>query len=67
MMQTLLAVVHDGRIVLSEPADLPEGTQVLVTFLPEEDRQFWTDAGQKSLDAVWNNAEDNVYAQLLEK
>jgi hypothetical protein len=67
MMQTLLAVVHDGKIVLSEPADLLEGTKVLVTFLPDEDRRFWTEASQKSLDAVWNNAEDDAYAQLLEK
>jgi hypothetical protein len=67
MMQTLWATVHDGKIVLSEPADLLEGEKVLVTLLPDEDRRFWMEAGQKSLAAVWDNTEDDAYAQLLEK
>ncbi len=67
MMQTLCATVHDGKIELSEPASLPEGAKVLVTLLPEEDRRFWTEASQQSLAAVWDNTEDDAYAQLLEK
>jgi hypothetical protein len=67
MMQTLLAVVHDGRIELAEPADLPEGARVLVTLLPDDENRFWTDACQKSLATVWDNAEDDAYAQLLKK
>ena len=67
MMQTLWAVVHGGRIELSEPAELPEGARVLVTLLPEEENQFWVQAEEKSLAAVWDNTEDDVYARLLEK
>ena len=65
MMQTLWAVIHGGRIELAEPADLPEGVRVLVTLMPEDDSSFWTDASQKSLAAIWDNAEDDAYAQLL--
>ena len=67
MMQTLWAVIHEGKIVLSEPAELPEGTKVLVTLLTEDESHFWAEASQKSLAAVWDNAEDDAYAQLLKK
>ena len=67
MLSTVWAVVHDGKIELLEPIDVPEGTKVLVTLLPDDEREFWTNASQTSLDAVWNNTDDDVYAQLLEK
>ena len=67
MMQTLWAVIHGGKIELAEPADLPEGAKVLVTLLPEDDSSFWADASQKSLTAIWDNAEDDAYAQLLKE
>jgi hypothetical protein len=67
MMQTLWAVVHDGRIELSEPTELPEGVKVLVTLLPENDNRFWSDASRQSLAAVWDNTEDDAYAKLLEE
>jgi hypothetical protein len=67
MMQTVCAVIHDGKIELSEPADLPEGAKVLVTLLPEDESRFWAEASQKSLAAIWDNAEDDAYAQLLKE
>jgi hypothetical protein len=67
MMQTLWAVIHEGKIVLSEPAELPEGAKVLVTLLTEDESYFWAETSQKSLAAVWDNAEDDAYAQLLKK
>jgi hypothetical protein len=67
MLQTLLATVHDGQIQLSEQVRLPEGAQLLVTVLSDESAQFWSAASQPSLDAVWGNAEDDAYAQLLEE
>jgi hypothetical protein len=67
MMQTLWAVIHGGKIELAEPADLPEGARVLVTLLPEDESRFWADASQTSLATVWDNAEDDAYAQLLEE
>jgi len=50
-----------------EPVELPEGSRVLVTLVSEAESDFWLQASQTSLDAVWNNPEDEVYAQLLEK
>ena len=67
MLRTLWAVVRQGRVELSEPADLPEGAKVLVTLLPDDESRFWIEASQKSLAAVWDNAEDDAYARLLEE
>jgi len=65
MLNTLWATVRQGKIELLESAELPEGVRVLVTVLPDNEPQFWVDASQTSLDAVWDNTEDDVYAQPL--
>ena len=65
-MQNIRAIVREGRIELLEEVEIPEGTEVLVTPLPDEDH-FWLNASESSLDSVWDNAEDDVYAELLEK
>lgn len=66
MLKTLWATVRQGKIELLESAELPEGVRVLVTVLPDDETEFWLNASQPSLGAVWDNAEDDVYAQLLE-
>ncbi|WP_246275589.1 hypothetical protein [Brasilonema bromeliae] len=67
MLKTLWATVRQGKIELLESAEIPEGTRVLVTLLPDDEAEFWLQASQTSLDEVWDNAEDDVYAQLLQK
>ena len=65
MLKTLWATIRQGKIELLESVELPEGTRVLVTLLSEDEAEFWQQASQTSLDTVWNNIEDDVYAQLL--
>jgi hypothetical protein len=65
MLKTLWATVREGKIELLESAELPEGTRVLVTLLPDDETEFWLQTSQTSLSSVWDNAEDDVYAQLL--
>ena len=67
MIKTLLATVRKGKIEISEQVTLPEGAKVLVTLLPNDEAKFWHDASQESLNKVWDNAEDDVYAELLEE
>jgi hypothetical protein len=33
----------------------------------ENDNEFWLAASEDSLNEIWNNEEDDVYAELLEK
>ena len=67
MLKTLWAIIHEGRIELLEHVNLPEGTRVLVTLLPDDETEFWLQTSQVSLDAIWDNTEDDVYAQLLQE
>jgi predicted DNA-binding antitoxin AbrB/MazE fold protein len=68
MLHSSWAVVQDGQIELLEPLNVPDGTKVIITILTEdeEDSQFWQDASKSSLDKIWNNDEDDVYAELLD-
>jgi predicted DNA-binding antitoxin AbrB/MazE fold protein len=66
MINTVLAIIHEGRIEPLQKIAAPEGTRVLVTLLLEDEADFWLDASSASLDEVWDNAEDDRYAELLE-
>ena len=65
-MQNIRAIVREGRIELLEEVEIPEGTELLVTPLTD-DSSFWLSASESALDSVWDNAQDDVYAELLER
>ena len=65
MLNTIRAVVRNGRIELLEPVSLPNGSHVLVTILDDEEQTFWQKASERSLQTIWDNNEDDVYAELL--
>jgi hypothetical protein len=65
MQERIRAIVNGGRIEPRERLDVPDGTEVLVTILSNGD-DFWLNASGPSLDAIWDNPEDDVYAELLE-
>ncbi len=67
MVNTILAVIREGKIVPLEAVQLPEGTHALVTLLPEDDVRFWLTASESSLSEIWGDAEDDIYAELLEE
>ncbi len=66
MLRKIWATVRHGKIELEEQIELPEGTRVEVTLLTDE-TNFWIQSSQIALDTVWDNSEDDLYAQLLEK
>ncbi|BBD54999.1 hypothetical protein PA905_43490 [Planktothrix agardhii CCAP 1459/11A] len=67
MLRTFLGTVRQGKIELLDSTDLVEGTQVLVTLIANNEVEFWLQTSQVSLNAVWDNAEDDIYAELLKK
>ena len=67
MSKTLRAIIHEGKIEPLEQVDLPEGSKVLVTLLPDDEVEFWLQASHAPLDTIWDNPEDDVYAQLLKE
>ena len=64
MQERIRAVVNGGKIETLEKLDVPDGTQVLITVLSNGD-DFWLNASEVSLNAIWDNREDDVYAELL--
>lgn len=60
MLNTLRAVMEEGEIKLLEKVEIPEGTEVLVTLLFNKE-DFWTQASETSLNAIWDNPEDDIY------
>lgn len=65
MHPPLRAVVHEGQIQPVEPLDLPEGTQLVIMCIDDDDSAFWKAASAPSLADAWDNPEDDVYAELL--
>ena len=66
-MDTVRGIVHAGKIEFLDEVEVPEGTEVLVSVPSIADNEFWLKASERSLDAIWNNPEDDVYEQLLKK
>lgn len=68
MLKTVWAIVRDGKVELLEDIQLSEGSKVLITLISEEDEEkFWVTASETALNKVWDNQEDDIYAELLEK
>jgi len=73
MLKTLAGIVRDGKVSFLEPVQVPDGTRALITLLTDGETeaegsdQFWLAASQSSLDAIWDNTEDDAYAELLEE
>jgi hypothetical protein len=65
MLSTIRAVVRNGKIELLEPFSLPDGVEVLVTVLKDEDHPFWQQASDTTLKHIWDNEADDIYAELL--
>ncbi|MFM6450440.1 MAG: hypothetical protein ACKPH7_01390 [Planktothrix sp.] len=60
MQRKFLGTVRQGKIELLDSTDLVEGTQVLVTLIANDEAEFWLQTSQVSLNAVWDNAEDDI-------
>ena len=64
MLTTFWATVRNGKIELLDLTELPEEGRFLFS---DEETDFWLQSSQTSLDAIWDNTEDEIYAQLLLK
>ncbi len=65
MMNTVWAIVREGIIQPEEPIELHDGQRVLLTVIADDEERFWLGAVGSTLDGIWGNEEDDVYAELL--
>ena len=68
-MNAVRAVVRSGHLELLDALDFPEGTNLVILPVTndDEDRTFWMGVANDSLTRVWDNPEDDVYAELLKE
>ena len=66
MQERIRAIINDGKIQPLDDVSLPEGTELIVTVVSNGDN-FWLNASEPSLQAIWDNPEDDVYGELLER
>ena len=69
MLTTHWGVVRAGKVEALEEGALPEGAHVLITVMQDADEDviFWRRLSEESLKKIWDNPEDDVYAELLKR
>ncbi len=66
MTTTVEAIYENGTLVLPQPLPLPEKTHVRVTIESgDTEREGWLRLSEDSLVKAWNNADDDVFNELL--
>ncbi|MBL7095217.1 hypothetical protein ISS22_14735 [candidate division KSB1 bacterium] len=66
-----IKTIKDNKIILTLPKNFKD-KRVEIIILPynindivNEDKKYWQLLGEKSLNNIWNNQEDEVYNELL--
>jgi len=67
MLKTINAIYQDGRFVLDEGIEIPNKTNVYISYKDNNEDDFFLNSSEYSLDKIWANEEDDVYEQLLKK
>lgn len=68
MTTTLEAIYENGKLVLPRPLPLPEKSHVRVTIETSDvEREAWLKLSEESLTKAWDNADDDVFNELLSK
>ncbi|HTR40562.1 MAG TPA: antitoxin family protein [Pseudomonadales bacterium] len=65
MTTTVEAIYENGKIILSQPLSLPEKSHVRVTIEADVERESWLKLSEENLSKTWNNADDDVFNELL--
>ena len=55
--------IEDKKLVLEQPLDLVDGTEVVVDVYSPEDleREAWSELGMSRLEEEWDNPDDAIY------
>ena len=70
---TVEAVYENGKLVLSHPLPLAEKSHVRVTIetqadaISDEERTTWLALSEQTLLKTWDDSEDDIFNELLQK
>ncbi|MDQ2868888.1 MAG: antitoxin family protein [Verrucomicrobiota bacterium] len=68
MTTTVEGVYEDGKIVLRQPLPLPDNAQIRVIIeatADDEESAIWQSISENALTQTWDNADDDVFNELL--
>ena len=71
MSTTVEAIYEDGKLLLQQPLPLADRARVRVTVeidngaISDTERAAWLKLSEQSLMKAWDNAEDDVFNDLL--
>ena len=68
MTTTVEAIYENGKLILPRRLPLPEKSHVRVTIETRDaEREAWLKVSEESLTKAWDNADDDVFNELLSK
>ena len=72
MTTTIEAIYENGMLKLLAPLSLPDQAHVTVTIQSHStgddvERSAWLKLSEESLTKSWNNSDDDVFNELLQK
>jgi predicted DNA-binding antitoxin AbrB/MazE fold protein len=68
MTTTIEAIYENGKLILPRPLPLPEKSHVRLTIESgDTEREAWLKLSEEALTKVWDNADDDVFNELLAK
>lgn len=72
MTTTVEALYQDGKLILPQPLPLPDNARVRVIIetdaaVSDAERAAWLKLSEQRLTDTWDNADDDVFNELLAK
>lgn len=68
MTTRIEAIYENGKLILPRPLPLPEKSLVRLTIESgDTEREAWLTLSKESLTKAWDNADDDVFNELLAK
>ena len=67
MITTVKSKYKQGKVLLDDSLDIPENCVIYVSYLSNSKDSFYLKASEQALSNIWDNSEDDIYEQLLQK
>jgi hypothetical protein len=67
MLKTFQAKIENGNILLNKNIKIPDKSVIFISYIDNSKDDFFLVSSESSLEKIWNNEEDDVYENLLEK
>jgi len=67
MIKTIKTRYKKGRVLMDKDINIPDDSVIYISYVNNEENNFYLSASQTALDKIWDNEEDDIYENLLNK